>query len=336
MTRNPVTLPFLFWPWLVCSVQLIYIVFFTCGEVRHPRNKTNLREEAVLSPFPINLLSQSSALDDPLAPCLSPPAQRLWSVGLATGTDKFLNADGRGHHYQNIYEEFLGPLHCRPLRILEIGLGCNAGIFEAGQSLAMWLHYFPTATVTVFEFDSDCVEMWLQKDPMGIGKEVLAQRVTWYKGDQSKVADLKPLLAHGPYDFILDDGGHSFRQQIVSLVTLLPAVRPGGMYIVEDLGTSYTFPDHPVAAPWVDWSVTTAQYIAKVVAAKHMPISRPPIWRAEPAEEASYPGLSSVAQATKYITCAQETCIFHTWRDGETSVSLPPVALGVAHHKKKA
>ena len=200
---------------------------------------------------------EAAALDT-LAPCETPPPQRLWALGAATTTDKFSVNDGSTHRhgYQHIYEEFLGPLHCRPLNILEIGLGCNVGPSGAGKSLAMWLHYFPRATVSVFEFDRGCVEAWRAQDPMGIGADVLARRVTFFLGDQSSVADLQPALARGPYDFILDDGGHSFKQQIVSLGVLMPAVRPGGMYILEDLGTSYSNPGHPVSRPWHDWPVT--------------------------------------------------------------------------------
>ena len=40
-------------------------------------------------------------------------------------------------------------------------------------------------------------------------------------------------------DIIVDDGGHTMKQQIVSLKTLLPSVRSGGLYIIEDLLTSY-------------------------------------------------------------------------------------------------
>ena len=276
---------------------------------------------------------EAEVTNDPLAACTSAPPQRLWSVGLTTRTDKFTDEKGWGHSYQSIYEEFLGPLHCRPLRILEIGLGCNVGISEAGSSLAMWLHYFPLATVTVFEYDGSCVDDWVAKDPMGVGKDVLARRVTWFKGDQSKVADLQSVLAKGPYDFVLDDGGHSFTQQIVSLVTLLPAVRPGGMYILEDLGTSYSNKENSVARPWNDWPVTSAAYVAKVLAAKHMPKSRPPLYFAEEADPSLFPGVAEVAAATKYIACAQETCIFRVWREGEATRPAPPSAPGVPHHK---
>jgi hypothetical protein len=299
---------------------------------------SSVRASGAAAPAPVPAAAAAPVLrldsgGDSLAACPSPPAQRLWAVGLATGTDKFRNAAGRGHHYQSLYEAFLGPLHCHALNILEIGLGCNAGIAEAGQSLAMWLHYFPLATATVFEYDGSCVDAWVAADPMGIGREALARRVTWVKGDQSKVADLQPLLARGPFDFVLDDGGHSFSQQIVSLVTLLPAVRPGGMYILEDLGTSYSNPEHPVAKPWNDWPVSAAAYVAKVLAAKHMPASMAPVYFAEEVDARLFPGVAEVAARTNYIACAQETCIFTVWREGEAAAQPPLPAQGVPHHK---
>ncbi len=39
---------------------------------------------------------------------------------------------------------------------------------------------------------------------------------------------------------ILDDGGHQMDQQITSFRILFPTVKSGGMYIIEDLATSFT------------------------------------------------------------------------------------------------
>lgn len=33
---------------------------------------------------------------------------------------------------------------------------------------------------------------------------------------------------------MIDDGGHTMKQQLVTFATLLPHVKPGGLYIVED------------------------------------------------------------------------------------------------------
>jgi len=36
-------------------------------------------------------------------------------------------------------------------------------------------------------------------------------------------------------DILIDDGGHTFDQQIVTLEEMLPHLRPGGVYICEDV-----------------------------------------------------------------------------------------------------
>ena len=43
----------------------------------------------------------------------------------------------------------------------------------------------------------------------------------------------------GNFDIIIDDGGHSMPQQIISFLTLFPHVKSQGLYVIEDLHTSY-------------------------------------------------------------------------------------------------
>jgi len=40
---------------------------------------------------------------------------------------------------------------------------------------------------------------------------------------------------HGPFDVIIDDGGHKPGQHLASLQALWPHVKPGGWYVIEDL-----------------------------------------------------------------------------------------------------
>ena len=42
-----------------------------------------------------------------------------------------------------------------------------------------------------------------------------------------------------PFDLIIDDGNHWWREQILSFKTLFPFLNKGGIYIVEDTCTSY-------------------------------------------------------------------------------------------------
>lgn len=46
-------------------------------------------------------------------------------------------------------------------------------------------------------------------------------------------------LQVGPVDVLLDDGGHTFHQQIQTVQSGIPMIKNGGMLVVEDTHTSY-------------------------------------------------------------------------------------------------
>lgn len=61
-----------------------------------------------------------------------------------------------------------------------------------------------------------------------------------YYGSQEDVPFLQRLASDmKPFDVIIDDGGHTMNQQKTSIAMLLPLVRSGGIYVIEDLETSY-------------------------------------------------------------------------------------------------
>ena len=54
-------------------------------------------------------------------------------------------------------------------------------------------------------------------------------------GDQEDRAFLAELRERiGPADIVIDDGGHTMAQQIATFEEMFPAVRNGGVYLVED------------------------------------------------------------------------------------------------------
>jgi hypothetical protein len=139
------------------------------------------------------------------------------------------------HSYTLAYEEWFGPLREQPLRLLEIGVYDPAA---PAASLKSWYEYFPHATIygydiidTHHHFDND--------------------RVTTFVGDQSNPADLAQFVksSGGGFDIIIDDGSHNDRHQQTSLAYLLPHLKPGGQYIIEDLRVAKhsrpAVPDHP-------------------------------------------------------------------------------------------
>lgn len=59
-------------------------------------------------------------------------------------------------------------------------------------------------------------------------------------GDQSDAAFWQKFTDQvGEVDVVLDDGGHTYKQQITTVMGLLPSVKDGGTLIVEDTHTSY-------------------------------------------------------------------------------------------------
>ena len=126
------------------------------------------------------------------------------------------------HNYVQIYEMLFSPLRNKQIRLLEIG------VFH-GDSLRLWEAYFPAAQI----FGVDITDK-TQYDTKRI-KTVIGDQ-----GDRQDLARIIRITGDG-LDIILDDGGHRMEQQQISFGALFPAVKSGGLYIIEDIHTS--FPD---------------------------------------------------------------------------------------------
>ena len=68
-----------------------------------------------------------------------------------------------------------------------------------------------------------------------------SERIHIHIGHQEDVVFLNDKICPlGPFDVIIDDGGHKMHQQQISLINLWSVVSSHGIYVIEDLGTSYT------------------------------------------------------------------------------------------------
>ena len=126
-------------------------------------------------------------------------------------------------HYFPIYDRHLATYRGSAIRVLEIGV-------YRGGGLAMLGHYLgPAAQIVGIDID--------ELARTGAGRHVVEI------GDQEDPAFLSSVAErHGPFDIVIDDGGHTMRQQIRSVETLFPLLAEGGVYIVEDCHTSYWAP----------------------------------------------------------------------------------------------
>lgn len=124
-------------------------------------------------------------------------------------------------HYLPVYDELLEQWQGRNVRFLEIGI-------YKGGSIPMWQGFFgPEAALTFLDIDPACVALALPGTQVEIG-------------DQADPAFLARIGdTHGPFDLIVDDGGHQMHQQTTSFRHLWPRLNDRGLYIVEDTHTSY-------------------------------------------------------------------------------------------------
>jgi hypothetical protein len=124
-------------------------------------------------------------------------------------------------HYFTIYERHFGPYRRRRPVVLEIGV-------SQGGSLQMWRRYFGRRS-TIIGVDID--ERVAALEEPGVHIRV---------GDQSDTDFLRSLADEwGPFDIVIDDGSHIPQHQRASMEALWEHLKIGGVYLVEDLHTSY-------------------------------------------------------------------------------------------------
>ena len=124
-------------------------------------------------------------------------------------------------HYFEIYDQHFARWRGQALTFVEFGV-------SQGGSLRMWQHYFgPQARIVGVDINPAC-------------KQFEAPGIEIVIGDQGDRGFLRELAARLPaIDIVLDDGGHTMKQQIYTFDALFDCVAADGLYVVEDMHTSY-------------------------------------------------------------------------------------------------
>ena len=124
-------------------------------------------------------------------------------------------------HYFDIYHRHFARFRGRRIVVLEFGV-------SYGGSLQMWRNYFGRkARIYGVDINPRC-------------KQFEGRRIKIFIGDQEDREFLRSIAEKiGPIDVLIEDGGHTMGQQIATFEELYPKVKEDGVFLIEDLHTSY-------------------------------------------------------------------------------------------------
>jgi len=133
---------------------------------------------------------------------------------------------GSSHKLMSYFENYdfhFGQLDReKKYNILEIGVQNGGGLWTLKE-------YFPNSSITGLDIDIECKQ-----------HEDKNNDVEVFSGCQMDEDLLEKIhQARGPFDIIIDDGGHTTKQQKTSFLKLFPLMNNNGIYVIEDLCTSY-------------------------------------------------------------------------------------------------
>ncbi|HTX65798.1 MAG TPA: hypothetical protein VMD31_08485 [Opitutaceae bacterium] len=148
-------------------------------------------------------------------------ARNLRLLATLYGSDKWGE-----HWYARHYERHFSSLRKEKIVLLEIGIGGYNDPHAGGASLRMWKHYFPHGRIYGIDvFD---------KSPHN------APRIRTFVGDQSDEHFLRRVISEiGRPQIVIDDGSHINSHVIKSFEVLFPLLADDGIYVIEDVATSY-------------------------------------------------------------------------------------------------
>ncbi len=124
-------------------------------------------------------------------------------------------------HYFQVYERHFSRFRNKEVVIVEIGV-------SHGGSLQMWKDYFGgKAKIFGIDVDPRCKDFEEENIKIFIGSQ----------SDRNFLRETITLIP--PIDILIDDGGHTMVQQIVSYEEMFNSIKADGVYVCEDLHTSY-------------------------------------------------------------------------------------------------
>lgn len=97
--------------------------------------------------------------------------------------------------------------------VLEIGV-------EYGHSIAMWQEYFKNSKVYGIDVKSTNIKFDLDN---------------FILGDATDEKTIKDNFSRNKFDYVIDDGSHSVKDQLLSFDIIFPKMKKDGKYFIEDV-----------------------------------------------------------------------------------------------------
>lgn len=214
----------------------------------------------------------------------------LDEIGRKYQTDK-CGGDDSAHDYLRKYEYFFRPLKNEAFTFLELG------IFK-GASLKTWADYFTSAEIIGVDIEEDT-------------KRHAEGRIKVIVGDLSRTDFLRNLAELNPR-IIIDDASHWWPDQLRALFVLYPLLVSGGIYVIEDIHTSFE-PLAPLFSAGLEHRpFDVATKVAEYMTGNHSPSN---IIRGEnlaPISEAQvfHEEIRFIADHTDALIFIERACIF--------------------------
>ena len=123
----------------------------------------------------------------------------------------------RNHDYLRWYDLHFSTMRHAARRVVEIGV-------ETDRSIRMWEEYFPNAEIVGIDIAEHC-------------RAFEGGRRRVFIGDQNSPAFMQSVVdaTGGEFDIVIDDGLNTPRSMMLSFCSLFPAMRRGGIYVIEDI-----------------------------------------------------------------------------------------------------
>ena len=139
-------------------------------------------------------------------------------VGVIEGTNKSSTYHAAMEFLRH-YDRYFAPWRDEPINFMEIGLA-------SGASVATWKSYFRKAKIIGVDNNPKCAAF-------------ADDRVTIEIGSQDDPEFLEYVCAKFPPTIVVDDGSHQADHIMTSFKTIFPKLRPGGLYVIEDISIHF-------------------------------------------------------------------------------------------------